>query len=96
MIALIKRLIDVSGEYKGKIHLAFIFSFVKAFLSKTPIVMAFIAINGFYEGTMTLSICLWLGIAMIACLILQAVMDIFANKFQSTNSGIYGLCKKTH
>ena len=34
MIALMKRILSVSGPYQGRIKLAFIFAFLKAMLSK--------------------------------------------------------------
>ena len=34
MIALMKRILSVSGPYQGRIKLAFVFAFLKAMLSK--------------------------------------------------------------
>ena len=84
MITLIKRLIDISGKNKGKIYVAFLFSFVKVFLSKVPIIVAFVAIDKFYNGMMTVSVCIWIGAIVLVCIILQIIMQILADNLQST------------
>jgi ATP-binding cassette subfamily B protein len=84
MNALIKRLMDISGNEKGKIYAAFIFTFVKAILSKAPIIIAFVAIAKFSNGTMNISLCIWLGIVMALCLIVQTAMQNLADRIQST------------
>ena len=43
MIALMKRILSVSGPYQGRIKLAFVFAFLKAMLSKAPIGLSFLA-----------------------------------------------------
>ena len=44
MIQLMKRILAVSGRYKGRIQIAFIFSFLKSLLAKAPIMLAFLAL----------------------------------------------------
>lgn len=51
MIALMKRILAVAGNYKKRIYLAFIFSFLKSLLAKAPLMLAFMALAQFYEGT---------------------------------------------
>ena len=43
MLKLMKRILAVSGKYKGRIQLAFVFSFLKSLLAKAPIMLAFLA-----------------------------------------------------
>ena len=50
MIPLMKRILAVSGRYKGRIQIAFVFSFLKSLLAKAPIMLAFLALAGFYVG----------------------------------------------
>lgn len=83
MIALMKRILAVSGKYKGRIQLAFVFSFLKALLSKAPIGLSFIALAAFYNGTASADMCLWIGIAMAACLLLQILFQHIADRLQS-------------
>ncbi len=85
MIALMKRILAVSGKYKGKIQLAFVFSFLKALLSKAPIGLSFFALAAFYNGTASADMCLWIGIAMAACLLLQILFQHIADRLQSAS-----------
>lgn len=83
MIALMKRILKVSGPYKGRIQLAFVFSFLKSFLAKAPIGLAFFALNAFYEETANTRLCLWLGAAMAICVLLQVLFQNIADRLQS-------------
>ena len=84
MIKLMKRILAVSGKYKRRIQLAFVFSFLKSLLAKAPIMLAFLALAGFYEGTLAAMDCLWYGIAMVACALLQVLFHHIADRLQST------------
>ena len=83
MIKLMKRILAVSGKYKRRIHLAFVFSFLKSLLAKAPIMLAFLALAGFYEATLAAMDCLWYGIAMAACVLLQVLFHHIADRLQS-------------
>lgn len=83
MIALMGRILAVSGKYKGRIRLAFVFSFLKSFLSKAPIGLAFFVLAAFYHGTASASMCLWVGIAMVGSLLLQIMFQHIADRLQS-------------
>lgn len=83
MITLMKRILAVSGPYKNRIKIAFIFSFLKSLLAKAPIMLAFLALAAFYENTITEELCLWYGIAMVACILLQVVFHHIADRLQS-------------
>lgn len=83
MIKLMKRILAVSGKYKGRIQLAFVFSFLKSLLARAPIILAFLALAGFYEGSITAENCLWYGIAMIVCVLLQVLFHHIADRLQS-------------
>ena len=83
MIKLMKRILAVSGKYRRRIQLAFVFSFLKSLLAKVPIMLAFLALAGFYEGTLAAVDCLWYGIAMVACVLLQVLFHHIADRLQS-------------
>lgn len=83
MISLMKRILAVSGQYKKRIQLAFVFSFLKSLLAKAPIMLAFLLLAGFYEGTVTASGCLRYGAAMVLCVLLQVLFHHIANRLQS-------------
>lgn len=83
MIKLMKRILAVSGKYKRRIQLAFVFSFLKSLLAKVPIMLAFLALARFYEGTLAAVDCLWYGIAMATCVLLQVLFHHIADRLQS-------------
>lgn len=83
MIALMKRILAVSGEYKGRIQLAFVFSFLKSLLSKAPLMLGFTALAAFYRGGMTKEICIWVGTAMFLCIVFQVIFHHIADRLQS-------------
>lgn len=83
MIALMRRILAVSGNYQGRIKLAFVFSFLKSILAKAPIGFGFFVLAAFYHGTATTEMCLWIGFAMAACLLLQMLFHHIADRLQS-------------
>lgn len=83
MIALMKRILTVSEAYKGRILLAFVFSFLKSLLAKAPIGLAFFVINAFSSGSADAFFCLKIGIAMLICVILQVIFQHMADRLQS-------------
>ena len=83
MIALIKRILAVSGQYKGRIEVAFLFSFLKSMLSKAPIMLSFLALSWFYENSVSPQQCIWLAVAMIGCLMLQIIFHHISDRLQS-------------
>ena len=83
MITLIRRILNVSGQYKRRIQAAFVFSFLKSVLAKAPIGIAFLVLSAFYRGTMTAEMCLAAGAGMIACVLLQVVFQHAADRLQS-------------
>ena len=83
MITLIRRILNVSGQYKRRIQEAFVFSFLKSVLAKAPIGIAFLVLSAFYRGTMTAEMSLAAGAGMIACVLLQVVFQHAADRLQS-------------
>lgn len=83
MIPLIKRILAVSGPYRGRIQLAFVFSFLHSLLSKAPIGFAFITLTAFYNQTMTPRRCLWIALGLALCVLLQCLFQNLADRLQS-------------
>ena len=83
MIALMKRILNVAGGYKGRIQLAFLFSFLKSLLAKAPIGMAFLVLTAFLDGSAGSRLCLTMGAAMAICLVLQVLCQHAADRLQS-------------
>lgn len=83
MIALMKRILTVSGSYKNRIKLAFVFSFLKSFLAKAPIGLSFLILSAFYQGSANTKLCLLTGMAMAACVLLQVLFQNISDRLQS-------------
>ncbi|MGF7142161.1 ATP-binding cassette subfamily B protein [Anaerotaenia torta] len=84
MIALMRRIFTASGKYRGRIALAFVFSFLKGILKNAPIGLGFYALASFYnDGRVTQEICLGIGIALVVILLLQMLFQNISNQLQS-------------
>ena len=83
MIAFIGRILRVAHNYRGRIYVAAVCSFLKTFLSKAPIVVTFFLAVGFLDGTVTETSCLWAGVALVLCIALQCVFQNIADRLQS-------------
>ena len=84
MIQLIHRILRLAGSYRGRFQLATVFSFLKAFFGKAPIMVAFFLIAGFLDGTVTATTCVIAGLALVACIALQCLFQYRADKLQSS------------
>ena len=83
MIALMKRILSVSGPYQGRIKLAFVFAFLKAMLSNAPIALSFLALSAFLQETITARLCLWLAVGTVGCVLLECLCQNIADRLQA-------------
>ena len=83
MLKILHRIIRFTGKYKTAIRISYIPSFVKGIMMKAPLVLCFLAINYFMEGTMDKQKCRYLGIAVLLSVVIQAVMEHVVNVLQS-------------
>ena len=83
MISFIGRILNVAKDYKARLYVAAICSFIKAVLSKAPIVVTFLLIKEFVDGTITGASCLYAGFLMIASIILQCIFQNISDRLQS-------------
>lgn len=83
MLRLFKKILDLSGEYKNKIAIATILSFIESILSKLPIVFAFIIFQKFYYQTITEKDCLYIGLMLLATVIVQIIINYLSDCLQS-------------
>lgn len=83
MIALIRRILAVAGSYRGRIIAAFFTSFLKSMFSKAPLMLSYVALAAFYHNTANKMLCLWLGVGMLLCLLLQIIFQHVTDRLQS-------------
>ena len=83
MIGLIKRILTVSGKYRGRIYTAFVFSFLKGMLQKVPVILTYFVVTKFLDGVLEKSFCVTTAVILVLSIILQAVFQYIADRFQS-------------
>ena len=83
MLSILHRLIGITGKYKTRIRLSYITSFVKGIMMKAPLVLSFVMISLFMQGQMDGRKCLYLGIAIVASVIIEAAFEHMTNVLQS-------------
>ena len=85
MLKILHRLIGITGKYKTRIRLSYITSFIKGIVMKAPLMLCFIVINLFMQGQMDQKKCLYLGIALLASVVIEAVFEHITNVLQSAS-----------
>lgn len=83
ILSMISRILRLSGKYKGRIQLAFLFSVLEAVLSKMPIFYAMLVISKLYDGSMEARDCLVFGVIVVVTLLLQILVYHASNRLQS-------------
>ncbi len=83
MIPLIRRILSLAGAKRAAIRTAFVLAFVKSMLSKAPIVLSFLALASFYNGTITARTCLLIGTIFLVCVAAQMVLQNVTDRLQS-------------
>jgi ATP-binding cassette subfamily B protein len=89
MIALIRRILNFSGRYKGRITVALVFALLRSFFLRAPVGLAFYALFNFYNGTASGELCLRIGVAITACVLLQALFQHIENLLQASAGFIF-------
>ena len=83
MTGMIKRILDVSGKYKGRIYGAMFLSFLKGMLMKVPAVVTFMIVTAFIEGGLTKKACVYAAVALVGSVAVQAVFQYISDRLQS-------------
>ena len=83
MLKILHRLIGVTGKYKTRIRASYVTSFIKGIMMKVPLILSFLIISYFMNGTMDKMKCLYLGLAVLCSVILEAIFEHITNVLQS-------------
>lgn len=83
MIGMIKRILDVSGNYKGRIYGAMVLSLLKGMLMKVPAVAVFLIVSAFIDGELTKTAGIYAAIALVGSVAVQAIFQNIADRLQS-------------
>jgi len=83
MLSIMHRIINMTGKYKTRIRASYITAFLKGIMMKVPLILCFLCISYFMKGQMDKTKCVYLGIAVLASVILEAVFEHLSNVLQS-------------
>ncbi|MCR5002267.1 MAG: ABC transporter ATP-binding protein/permease [Lachnospiraceae bacterium] len=83
MLKIMHRLINNTGKYKGRIRASYITAFLKGLMMKAPLILCFLCISWFMQGQMDKMKCIYLGVAVLVSVILEAVFEHISNVLQS-------------
>lgn len=83
MISMMHRLVEFCGKYKVPIRVSYVPGFIKGLVMKSPLMASFFLACDFMAGRMTKKSCLIYGLIILACVILQAVMQNITDRLQS-------------
>jgi ATP-binding cassette subfamily B protein len=83
MLKILHRIVNMTGKYKTRIRASYITAFLKGLMMKVPLVLCFLCISYFMKGEMDKTKCIYLGIAVLASVILEAVFEHISNVLQS-------------
>ena len=73
----------MTGKYKTRIRASYFTAFLKGLMMKAPLVICFLCISYFMRGEMDKTKCIYLGVAVLASVILEAVFEHISNVLQS-------------
>ena len=82
MLKILHRIVNMTGKYKARIRASYITAFFKGIMLKAPLILCFFCISYFMQGQMDTKKCIWLGIAVVASVILEAVFEHISNVLQ--------------
>ncbi|MCR5482262.1 MAG: ABC transporter ATP-binding protein/permease [Clostridia bacterium] len=83
MIHSIRRILNISGQYKGRIEIAFVFSFIKSLLQNAALVLAVFMADGILRNTMEGTDFIRYGLILLSCVLLQALAINISDRLQS-------------
>ncbi|MCR5119157.1 MAG: ABC transporter ATP-binding protein/permease [Lachnospiraceae bacterium] len=83
MLKIMHRLINMTGKYKTRIRASYITAFLKGIMMKAPLILCFFCISLFMQKEMDATKCLYVGIAVLVCVILETIFEHASNVLQS-------------
>lgn len=83
MLKILHRIVCMTGKYSSKIRASYITSFIKGSMMKAPLIISFLTISLFMKGQMDGKKCLYLGLALVGCIAVEAIFEHITNVLQS-------------
>lgn len=83
MIQMMHRLVSSCGKYKGVIRASYIPGFFKGMFMKAPLMLSFMMVSAFMNGSITKKFCWICGAILLGCLFAQAILQNVSDRLQS-------------
>jgi ATP-binding cassette subfamily B protein len=83
MLKILHRIVNMTGKYNTRIRASYITAFLKGIMMKAPLMLCFLCISYFMQGQMDKTKCIYLGVAVLASVILEALFEHISNVLQS-------------
>ena len=83
MFKILLRTLKFIGSYKKRVIAAFVFSFFRAILINSPLILAYLVIMNFYKGTPDPHIVLYTSLGVVGSILLQALLAHTSDRLQS-------------
>lgn len=84
MLKQIRRIIKLADKYKGKIRIAYLFSFLNSYFTYFPYMLSLFVIKALFEKTMNYKTVAVISVILIFCLLGQVLFRYLSDRFQST------------
>ncbi|BDC92809.1 ABC transporter ATP-binding protein [Treponema bryantii] len=84
MLKQIRRIIKLADKYKGKIRIAYLFSFLNSYFTYFPYMLSLFVIKALFEKTMNYKTVAVISGILIFCLLGQVLFRYLSDRFQST------------
>lgn len=83
MLKILHRIVEMTGKYKGRIRVSYITAFLKGLMMRAPLILCFFCISFFMQGEMDRTKAVFLGVAALVSVILEALFEHISNVLQS-------------
>lgn len=83
MFKILLRTLKFIESYKKRVIAAFVFSFFRAILINSPLILAYLVIMNFYKGTPDPHIVLYTSLGVVGSILLQALLAHTSDRLQS-------------
>jgi len=83
MLNIVKRLLNIAGEYSGRLKIAFVVSVFEVIFATAPILLVLYGLIKMVSNSLTMEDAWIVGIAMVLSVILRAVSKMLIDRLQS-------------
>ncbi|MCR5045388.1 MAG: ABC transporter ATP-binding protein/permease [Treponema sp.] len=83
MLSMMRRLVESCGKYKARIRLSYLTGFLKGMFMKSPLMLSFLMVCAFMEGSASKKDCLVIGGLLLGTVVIQTLLQHASDRLQS-------------